>query len=246
MNLCVDIGNSRLKWAQGEPPGWTVRSAALAGLDPGDLYAILWNRLVPPTRLLVSCVARTEWSETLRHWARAHWGCEAELLQASAAAGGVRNRYRDPARLGIDRWAALVGARRLTNGPAIVIDAGTAVTVDALGADGEFLGGVILAGLELQRAGLRHGTAGIGVTEERATGCLALDTDEAVTAGTRYGLAGGIERIIREQSGALGGTPVILITGGDAERLLPLLPSGVRHVPDLVLLGVHALGAAPC
>lgn len=246
MNLTVDIGNSRLKWASGEPPGWSVQSAATTGHDPGDLFAILWSNLPAPTRLLVSCVARTEWSETLRHWAREHWSREAEFVQSSAAACGVRNGYRDPSQLGVDRWAALIAARRIVSGPAIVIDAGTAVTIDALNADGEFLGGVILAGLELQRASLQRGTAGIGAIGESPAGCLARDTDAAVSAGIRYGLAGGIERILGEQTRALGTMPAILITGGDSERLMPLLPAGVRHVPDLVLLGVHALGSAPC
>lgn len=246
MNLTVDIGNSRLKWASGEPPGWSVQSAATTGHDPGDLFAILWSNLPAPSRLLVSCVARTEWSETLRHWAREHWSREAEFVQSSAAACGVRNGYRDPSQLGVDRWAALIAARRIVSGPAIVIDAGTAVTIDALNADGEFLGGVILAGLELQRASLQRGTAGIGVTGQGPVGCLARDTDAAVSAGIRYGLAGGIERILGEQTRALGTAPAILITGGDAERLMPLLPAGIRHVPDLVLLGVHALGSVPC
>lgn len=246
MNLYLDIGNSRLKWAQGEPSGWTVQSASLADYDPGDLFEILWSTQVAPSRLLVSSVARTEWSETLRRWARNRWSCEVEFVQSSAAAVGVRNRYRDPSLLGVDRWAALIGARRLVSGSAIVIDAGTAVTIDALNAEGEFLGGVILAGLELQRESLLRGTAGISATDDRHADCLARDTASAVAAGTRYGIAGGIERVISEQTRALGATPTILLTGGDAEGLMPLLPAGVRHVPDLVLRGVHALGEASC
>ncbi len=246
MNLYIDIGNSRLKWAQGEPSGWTVQSAPLAGHDPGDLFEILWSTQAPPARLLVSSVARSEWSETLRRWARNRWSCQAEFIQATASAGGVRNCYREPGRLGVDRWAALVGARRLVEGAAIVVDCGTAVTVDALSAGGEFLGGVIMAGLAMQREGLARGTAGIGAPEDRPAGCLARDTVSAVAAGTLYGLAGAIDRVIAEQQRALAVSPAILLTGGDAERLLPLLSVTARHVPDLVLRGVHALGEAAC
>jgi len=246
MNLYVDIGNSRLKWAQGDPSGWSQQVAPLAGHDPGDLYTHLWSGLPVPSRLVVASVAKTEWSETLRHWARDRWGREADFVASSEIACGVRNRYQNPAQLGVDRWLALIGARRLSAAATIVIDGGTAVTVDALNADGEFVGGVILPGLNLQRTSLWRGTAGIADTVGEAGDCLARDTASAVAAGTLQGLAGAIDHIVARQRQVLGAGTAVLITGGDAPVLMPQLGIKARHVPDLVLRGLHALGETTC
>jgi len=150
----------------------------------------------------------------------------------------VRNRYRQPEQLGVDRWVALIGARGLTSSAACVVDCGTAVTVDALSAEGEFLGGAVFPGLRLLRDSLVRGTAGIPANEGDATDCLARSTADGVAAGTLFGLAGAVERLIDEYRRTLGATMRVFLTGGDAPALAARLRAAHTPVPDLVLKGL--------
>ncbi len=152
----------------------------------------------------------------------------------------MRNHYHDPAALGADRWAALIAAHHLTAGPVCVIDCGTAVTIDALSADGDFLGGVILPGLRLLRTSLVQGTRSIRATDGDAATCLARSTADAVAAGTLFGLAGAVERVLAEHRQALGSEMSALITGADAGLVLSKLraEAPVAEVSDLVLRGL--------
>jgi type III pantothenate kinase len=119
-----------------------------------------------------------------------------------------------------------------------VVDCGTAVTVDALSADGEFLGGAVFPGLRLLRDSLVQGTAGIPATEGDATDCLARSTADGVAAGTLFGLAGAVERLIDEYRRTLGETTRVFLTGGDAPALAARLRAAHTPVPDLVLKGL--------
>jgi type III pantothenate kinase len=158
---------------------------------------------------------------------------------------GVTNRYHEPATLGADRWAALIAARQQSQAAQCVVDCGTAMTVDALSAAGEFLGGVILPGISMARAALLANTQGIRVAEGDEGSCLARATGDGVAAGSVFGLAGAIERIVAEQRRALGADARVLVTGGDAPRLLPLLRGSVTHEPELVLKGLKLIAEAP-
>jgi type III pantothenate kinase len=159
-------------------------------------------------------------------------------FRAAARTLDVVNGYDDPTSLGADRWAALVGARGLTPAPACIIDCGTAVTVDALAANGEFLGGAIFPGLALARAILAHGTAAVQPPPGSDASCLGRSTADAVAGGTLFALAGAIERVVREQQVQLGGAARVLMTGGDAPLLAARIAQPVEHVPDLVLQGL--------
>lgn len=245
--LFVDLGNSRLKWAWSTPEGeWTPGAVLHRGRALAPLLDEIWGTCrPPPVQVVVASVAASERCSALRAWLQAHWGLEPQMVQARAEQLGVRNGYREPATLGADRWAALIATRALAaSGAACIVDCGTAVTVDALAASGEFLGGVILPGLDLQRASLREGTAGVRAPSG-APSCLGRTTGEAVAGGTLYGLAGAIERVLTEQEAALGGSGggdvTVFLTGGDAASLLPLLRRRVTLVPDLVLRGLQRI-----
>jgi type III pantothenate kinase len=167
-------------------------------------------------------------------------------VRATEQWNGLRNGYQEPRRLGADRWAALVGARQAVEGDACVVDCGTAVTVDALRADGSFLGGAICAGLALTREALAARTAGLRIPVSAARDALARSPEDAIAGGTLHGAAGAVDRLIDEVCGVLGPTPSVLVTGGDADVLVPLLRHPCRYLPDLVLRGVATLaGSAP-
>jgi type III pantothenate kinase len=219
------------------PGTLTVPANAVREREPAAVLAETWDRLHAPDRVLVACVAGERWRAALAQFVRARWAVEVEFAQALPEQLGVRSGYRDPSSLGVDRWAALVAVRALTAGSACVIDCGTAVTVDALAADGRHLGGVIFPGLSLLRESLARGTDAIGAAPGDDGSVLARTTADAVAAGTLYGLAGAIGRLIAEQEAATG-VMTVFVTGGDAERLRPLLKRDTRLVPDLVLQGL--------
>lgn len=219
---------------------------------PLDLLAA-WESLGRPRRVLVANVAGESVGTAVARVVRALWGVEAEPVQVRGSWLGLRVAYQDPSRLGVDRWLALLGARREGEGAALVVDAGTAVTYDLLLGDGSHLGGLILPGIEAMRASLLQGTrigalipdtgVQIPLSEPWAT-----DTASAVLAVGIQALGALAERLhdrlvgrCRESSEPDRGAPRLLITGGDAERLAPAIGRPLRIVPDLVLRGLSRL-----
>lgn len=237
--LLVDLGNSRLKWAEYGDQLWRSGAALLA--DEKNIAALLdqaWEKITPPQRVILCSVSSPERLQGLEQWARGRWKITAHIVCAQAQQLGVKNLYRRPEQLGADRWAALIGARGLTGSAACVVDAGTAVTVDALSASGEFLGGVIFPGLRLLRESLARGTVAIGATGGNVADCLGRSTEDGVAAGTLHGLAGAVERLVAGHRQALGEPLEIFLTGGDAPVLAAHLRVQATVVPDLVLKGL--------
>jgi len=247
--LLLDIGNSRLKWAQPGKGRQRLRSHGEAPRpapeELPDLARKAWGRL-RPRRVLAACVAGPAFAEALAAWCREAWDLEPELVQAPGRGWGVTNAYRRPERLGPDRWAALVAAWRRTQEPVCVVDAGTALTIDALDAAGRHLGGLIVPGPELMRRALLQGTGALqalAADPEPADGAalLARDTAPAIEGGALYALVALVARVPRDLEAELGRPLRRLLTGGDAPRLLPLLSDGYDHAPHLVLEGLAVM-----
>lgn len=237
--LLVDLGNSRLKWAEYDGKQWCTGAVSLdAEKNITSLLDGAWGKIAPPQRVIVCSVSSPEHLQGLEQWARGRWKITAHIVRAQAQQLGVKNLYRRPEQLGADRWAALIGARGLASSAACVVDAGTAVTVDALSASGEFLGGAIFPGLRLLRDSLARGTEAIGATAGNAADCVGRSTDDAVAAGTLHGLAGAVERLIDEHRQDLGEPMAVFLTGGDAPALAAHLRVKATAVPDLVLKGL--------
>jgi type III pantothenate kinase len=244
MDLLVDLGNSRLKWALRDGDDWESAAAPLAG-DLEDVLEPVWGEYRRPARVVVASVADPGTRSALAAWIAARWSLEPRFVTACAEQCGVRNSYLDPQALGPDRWAALVGAWALSENGACVADCGTAVTIDALTAEGLFAGGVIVPGIRLQRRVLAERTAGVRALDGNDASCLARTTGDAVAAGTVYGVAGAIDRVWREFEEALGEAMTLVITGGDADTVAPRLSRPCRSVPDLVLRGLARIADAP-
>lgn len=238
MNLLIDLGNSRLKWAQQAPGLWRTDAALLDKADIVPLLDNVWDGIVVPQKVVVCNVSSPQRLRALEQWVQMHWAITPLIVHTQTEQLGVRNQYRQPEQLGTDRWAALIGARGLVSGAVCVVDAGTAVTVDALSAQGEFLGGTVFPGLRLLRESLVRGTAGISAATGNAADCLARSTADGVAAGTLHGLAGAAERLIEEYRRTLGEKMQVLLTGGDAPELAALLRVPHTPVPDLVLKGL--------
>lgn len=253
MILLIDAGNTSLKWGalDGTTLG-TVDRLHYVGRDLREVATQAWAELPVPERVVVGNVAGERLARSLRAWMKRTWRLVPEFLVAGASAGGVTNGYRQPDRLGIDRWAALVAARRHTQGPACVIDCGTAITIDVLSGDGVHLGGLIAPGLALMRRSLMDAASGISVDgevpliEDGQARLLGNDTAAAVAGGGLYAAVALIDRVLVDMRAEAGNDVAALITGGDAPTVLPLLAGAVRHRPDLVLegLGVLAMEAS--
>lgn len=240
MILLLDLGNTRLKWgicpagsgdwlARGWLPAAEVErlADALAGYLDGQA----------PGWIGVSSVASADLRERLAGVVR-DLGGEVHWLRPEAHRHGLRNRYDPPDRLGADRYAMLVGALRLGLAPCVVVGAGTALTVDALDAGGEFLGGLILPGVALMRRALGEGTAGVSDVNGQARD-FPRRTGDAVETGIRAALAGAVEHLRGRLARRAGGPARVVLTGGDATLLAGLLAGPLVRVEDLVLEGLR-------
>jgi len=242
MNLVLDLGNSRCKWALANAT--LAQGGALAyGDDFAQALDNSFSALPRPQHVAAVCVAASGHLQTLALWVQRRWDLELQRIGARAVQLGVTNTYKDPSRLGADRWAALVAARARLSGAVCVVDCGTALTIDALDGNGVFRGGVILPGLSMMRDALLR-TQGVREVLGDAGSALAQSTADGVAAGTMLGQAGAIDRILDEQAVLLGTTPQTLITGGDALPLCALLRHVAQYTPDLVLEGVARIACA--
>lgn len=243
MTLLVDVGNSRIKWAR-DDRGTLVGHGEAAWREMGleATVAAAWNALSRPRRVLAASVLDDASRQVLCDWVFGRWGLEVQFVRSQACAGGVVNAYAEPERLGVDRFAALVAARAAGRRACCVADCGTAVTLDALTADGRHLGGLIVPGLATMRRSLLVDTRGIRVVEGDTRILLARETGAAVAAGTSYALAALIDRVVYEMQVELGELVTCVMTGGDAPLLRPLLSVTSEWHPDLVLRGVALLG----
>ena len=241
LELLVDIGNTNLKWTRrgaGPAPGLEpMRVLRHHGGLPLDLLAA-WEGLERPLRARVACVGAPQVADGLSRLCRAYWGQEPEFVHPRPVWRGLTVAYADPGRLGVDRWLALLAARQLLDRPVLILDAGTAITYDLLLADGRHLGGLILPGIETMRQALLANTQIPRVEPEEIADCWATDTATAIAVASLDAPVALAERLLRQLATVAGTEPVLLTTGGDAERLLARLQSSARHVPDLVLQGL--------
>jgi type III pantothenate kinase len=232
--LLLDAGNTRLKWAVVEGGLWREQG----GTAYADLSALA-TVLEAGIDCYIASVAR-EQRENQISALLAPFAITPRWLTAEAHQLGVTNSYANPQQLGVDRWMGLLAARQRTQAPTLVVSVGTAMTVDALSADGVFLGGLIVPGVILMQQALRQGTAGIA----KASGtwqAFPRTTADGVESGIVAALCGAIRSQHARLAETAGQVPRCLMTGGDAERLLPHLALSVEQVPALVLEGVDCV-----
>ena len=233
--LVIDVGNSRIKWATGRPGCWHDKGASPL-IDAAGLAAPAAGRGLPAAALNV---AGAVGENLLQAW-EAALGRPIRRLLSPARGGGVISAYEHPELLGIDRYAALVGARQRGRANCLVVCAGSALTVDWLHADGRHGGGLILPGRRLMRLTMAT-FAGVGETPEDP-GWPPVSTPAAVTAGVVYALAGATERAWETFTASAGLPAQCLLTGGDAPWLMEHLHiTAAEHLPDLIFDGLVTL-----
>jgi type III pantothenate kinase len=205
-----------------------------------------WKALPPPASML-GCVVAGEGVKRRVEEQLEIWDLEPRWVVSTREACGVSNGYDHPNRLGVDRWVAMIGARHrvLAQGgpkPVLVVMVGTAVTVDALDAQGHFLGGLILPGFGLMLRALEMGTAGLKAPTGEAVD-FPTNTSDALMSGGADALAGAVERMHRKLRARTAQEPALIMTGGAAVKLAPITELPFETVDTLIFEGLLQLQA---
>lgn len=242
--LLMDVGNFRVKWGV---------------LDDGDIrrtghisqekireegLTVLTTKLPRHVDAVRACnVAGTSFGTRLSGVIGMHCNADVHFARSERRGWGVTNRYRQPRRLGVDRWVAMIGAWAETQCSCLIVDAGTAVTLDAIDDDGNHLGGQIIPGVETMLHSLSAATSDIPLVKgqpKQSAGDLKMfgrNTASAVREGAQNAIAGAVDRAYRTLQ-SNGYEPTIILTGGGASRILNALDEASLHRPNLVLHGL--------
>jgi type III pantothenate kinase len=255
MLLTIDAGNTRTKWAIFNRNGEITRHGAcvndqLSGID-------LSQESLGYERIIISNVAGKAHASKLENLLASHH-LPMKWLKASHEACNVINHYAGVETLGSDRWAALIAAWHIKHAPCVVVNAGTAVTIDALHSQpdnnqqGKFLGGMIVPGLNLMQTSLGLGTAQLPMAnaaqsfnEITHVDIFATSTTQAIHSGALHAITGAITQMANALETKCGQTPFIILGGGDASVIQSYLTDTVTNptviVDNLVLKGLYLL-----
>jgi type III pantothenate kinase len=246
--LALDVGNTRLKWALYDKPDpdATLLAHGAEFLENIDRLAEgPWADLAEPDHMLGCVVAGDAIKRRVQEQMEI-WDIHPKWVVPSLAEAGLTNGYDHPSRLGADRWVAMIGARQrmLAQGraprPLVVVMVGTAVTVEAIDAEGRFLGGLILPGHGIMLRALESGTAGLHVP----TGDVCLfptNTSDALTSGGTYAIAGACERMVQHLRDHTGQEPLCVMTGGAGWKMAPSMSRQFELVDNLIFDGLLAM-----
>src|SRR5262245_54288854 len=234
MILAVDAGNTRIKWGAHADGSW--QSTGACATAQADGLPACWDAIARPDRINVSNVAGDRAHAAIAGAAERP-GRTPHFIDSQAVQCGVRSSYEDPAQLGCDRWAALIGAHQLYPGSSLVVNAGTAMTVDALTDDGLFLGGIIVPGLDLMRRALDTHTAALRFQPGEVR-FFPSNTADAIMSGAAHALAGAIERMATFMRESGQESLRVLLSGGTAGDLRSLIALETIAVDNLVLEGL--------
>lgn len=234
MILDIDIGNSYTKWR--------LTDGAVVYRSGSQTTQSISNGLelppgVPILRVRLSSVVSDSLQGDLVAQMKSQFNAEVAVAKVSSSAAGVTCGYDDPSSLGIDRWLGMMASYSRYKASVLVVDAGSAMTLDLVTAEGRHIGGYILPGLTLMRDALWGGTDRVKVDADATSGGIdpAQDTAAAVNQGSLLASIAVIEKLLVQYQSNL------VVTGGDAKQLLPYLKGKVDYQPNLVLDGL-ALG----
>jgi type III pantothenate kinase len=271
LRLLLDVGNSRLKWQLVRPDAKGPRSRSLGAVPVRGSFTVdslrrsvrplvhVLRRSSPEATIYVCNVAGPTIERRIREAAAAAGLRAPRFIRTAASAAGVVNGYVEAWRLGVDRWVALIGAHHQQPGRNLcIVSIGSAMTIDLLTADGRHQGGSIAPGPYLMLDALLQSTAGIrrragansaaaltraasATAARKMNGLFARDTSSALLAGCLHACAELIERGLVEGRKRLGARPELIVTGGGADCVMPLLRSRYRREDNLVLHGLAVL-----
>jgi type III pantothenate kinase len=242
--LALDVGNTRLKWAQYDAPvvGAKLLAHGAVFLENIDRLAEDdWRGMPEPTAIL-GCVVAGDAIKRRVADQMDLWDVAPRWVNSSTHEAGLTNGYDHPGRLGADRWVAMIGAhhrllRRGIHKPCLVVMVGTAVTVEAIDAEGRFLGGIILPGHGIMLRALESGTAGLHVPtgDVRA---FPTNTSDALTSGGTFAIAGAVQLMADNITRHCGQAPECIMTGGAGWKMAPSMSVQFELVESLIFDGL--------
>lgn len=249
--LLLDVGNSRIKWGVLDD-GEIRRTGHISQERIRDKgLQVLTTKL--PRRVdevFVSNVAGTGFATRLSGVVGMHCDCDVRFARVRKRGWGLSNSYTQPRRMGVDRWVAMVGAWAEIQDACLVVDVGTALTLDAIDDKGAHLGGQIIPGVAAMATALSSATSDIPAVRPLPARkgaemqMFAQNTAAAVREGARNAVAGAVDRAVQILR-SNGHRPTTILTGGDASRILDALTDAPLHRPHLVLQGLaHMLESA--
>lgn len=241
MRLLIDQGNTRTKWQLLNEANQIVASGSYmtqGALPPSAMP----SHDQDVSTVLISSVASVDARSLLRDRVHELWGIVPSFIVGTDLEYLLKNSYESKDTLGVDRLVAAVGARQIQpRGNVLVIDAGTAVTIDLITDAGGFEGGVILPGFDLMREALVGNTAGIKINEAERLKVIGKTTSECVNSGSHFGVIGGIEKVVKQVFEQLGKPCTILVCGGDAKLIHEVVSLDIRLQADLIFLGLLSI-----
>lgn len=242
MNLLIDIGNSRIKWGFYQEGGLQFENAVFY---KNQVLATVFNHCFGiyerPEQVLVANVAGIAMKAALETWLMNQWQLKPEFIRAQSSYLGLTLGYHDAAEFGWDRWLGLIRLWRDFQKPFCLIGCGSALTFDAVDARGQHLGSLIAPGLHLQRQSIVTQLSGCQLPDSmtfQVKQALGYSTADAVIQGILHMSSGFINYYSAKYQQILGAETEFVITGGDAEILMPLLPLNPHFRPHLVLEGL--------
>ncbi|MHC4883584.1 MAG: type III pantothenate kinase [Planctomycetota bacterium] len=243
--IVIDIGNSSIILAscRGGAFDTPVRFARSGVADPADLGGWLESVVTGEKEVALASVVPED-TVTICTWFEARGICPWRV--DPLVQGLMAHHLLTPETTGVDRLCAARAAFERIGGAAIVVDCGTAVTVDVVDASGCFLGGVILPGPRLWSEALACNTAQLPRVDQTKSmaGPIGRSTVEALAGGLDYGLSGAVANLIEAQGRSFESVPPIILTGGDASWMAERLSRPVTQCPHLVLEGIVLLARA--
>lgn len=241
MNLLIDVGNSRIKWLLSQNAEVMI-DAEIHSVKTIDALVLAWETIAKPHRLAISNVTGIKRTEQIVKLAERLWpGIEVIIAQTTAYAIGVSNAYAQPENLGVDRWLVLLAINRFHQLPAIIVDCGTAITVDVLAVDGKHQGGLIIPGLNLMKKSLQQGAHRLQYTDNVAQTDLGISTPSGIANGALMSVLGLIEKLYQQLTEAEGAAQNLILTGGDAQLIAQHIAINAKVDKYAVLQGLALL-----
>ncbi len=241
MKLFVDVGNTALKWRfrQGEK---VEQGGCRHGRDWPAVVDVLLQGSDQVDAIWIASVAGPSADTEIAGLLADRTGVTPCFYYSCGQDFGVQNCYPEPRKLGVDRWVAMIeGHQRF--GASIIIDCGSALTIDAVNEKGEFLGGYIVPGLGMLRTALLRDTSDVHIEPAAARPALGRSTGECVHNGLLRMSVAFVTEVVVELRQVLEDTCKVLVTGGDAPKLTGAFQFEFLHMPDLVLDGLERVAA---
>ena len=242
MLIVIDAGNTRVKWAQMQDDG---RLKAMQAATHATVAASsLKTTLAQADKVVIANVAGEVVEQQLREMIPKD--VEVVFAIAQDEACHVVNQYEKKETLGIDRWAAVIAAWNMNKQPTVVINAGTAITIDAIARDGKtkkgtYMGGIILPGLQLMYAALNESAAQLSINSTGKLTDFPNNTQDAITTGCMSAIVGAVVLQLKKLEKHSAFLPKVVISGGDAVKIAEALTPQLKRVvmaENLVLQGL--------